>query len=261
VDEIFSVSTVGDGTGKILIQGDSKQAFRMGLAYDRQFFLNFLGNSIPAQNATTSPNIASLASIALRRNNFFSFFRPGQPLVYGSPEFPKTASGLVGTIQIGLGSNTSIYSSVQSRTFDPAPVKPPVVVQVQPPQVQPPVVVQVQPPVVVDPPVVVQPPPQPNFSANAATQNASTVAQRDPKTGQLLCPSGTSTTNIALRSAPATQPVPSDPAQPSTQTLQPQPIDPCQKPQYDDTLFKLLYENPNVQGIQELMPADIKQKK
>ncbi len=168
--------TVGNAPStpsRILIQGDRQQAFRMGLAYDNQapFSLNFAGTPIPAYNPITSPDVSNLG------NGKLFYLAQGRALNYNTAEFPATASGLVGGIQIGAGTNANLYGSVQAQIFNPTLTGP-----------------------------------SSNFSASTATQQASQAAQRSSPIAQSLCktPSPSART-LALRSPASPAPNPSQP--------------------------------------------------
>lgn len=59
-------------------------------------------------------------------NNTFGFtINPNiMPLSFPSTEFPANASGTVGAILVGAGNNSSLYTSLQNRTFAPPPGSP-----------------------------------------------------------------------------------------------------------------------------------------
>jgi filamentous hemagglutinin family protein len=233
--------TINRNPSRILIQGDSQTPFRLGPNFDGE------PPYLP-QNSTDR-----LANYNPTTNNFPFVVAKGRALVYQSPEFPDGASGLVAGIAVGAGIDGSLYSSVQARNFDP-PIAPPTP----------------------NPGPAPNPNPGPNPSPGpapgpsqplitAANQDASNSAQRS-NSSTINCPTPLARSVQPIALAPEFSDKPSS-SKPSADTrgddrpLQPQPADPCQKPLQDDTLFKLLYENPNVQGLQELTPADIKQKK
>jgi hypothetical protein len=171
-------------------------------------------------------------------NNFKFKILPGRALTYGTDEFPIGASGLAGGILVGAGSDSSLYGSFQSRSFEP--VLPPT-------------------PSTPSTPSMDTLPTSINFNLDASTQQASTVAQRNAKTGSPLCHRGNPTT-VGFRSTEPSQPTPSN--LPSTQLLQVQ-ADSCHKqPSEDDKIIlQLLQEAPNLQDIPQLRPEDLKSRR
>ncbi|NEQ51888.1 MAG: hypothetical protein F6K11_17400, partial [Leptolyngbya sp. SIO3F4] len=90
---------------RILIQGDSQQAFVSGPAFEEgQEFVPF----DPGDNLEDFDPA-----------NPFLFTRgEGTPYSYPSEEFPANASGLAAGIAIGSGSDNSLYGSLQSQLFE-----------------------------------------------------------------------------------------------------------------------------------------------
>jgi len=98
---------VGSDLGRVLVLGDSRQAFRLGPVFNNNTVyvpLNAL-DQVADYNPTT--------------NNFAFTLNGSRALNYGTTEFPSDASGAVGGIAIGEGTDSSFYGSFQSRIFTP----------------------------------------------------------------------------------------------------------------------------------------------
>jgi filamentous hemagglutinin family protein len=109
-------------SGRINIQVDSNQPFVLGPAFtgNTAFVPLDPANNLNPYNPVTNPNGFDI-------NNPYVFTtNTSVPLTYPSDTFPSNASGTVGAIAIGAGSDAGLVSSFQSRIFTPSsiPVNP-----------------------------------------------------------------------------------------------------------------------------------------